>query len=411
MNHRSGGIDKLDTLFFTDERKSKFVESVEDIYSEVVVIQTCNRLECYLVSAVDSIEELVHRFIRLFDLSLQEFEEWFYIKKNTDCVKHLLEVVSSLDSVIIGENQILAQVKNAYLDAKELGWTDKYLNRLFELAVKVGKRVRTETTISRGAVSNSQASVELAKKVFGDLFQKRALILGAGEMGRLALKHLVGAGIQKSYLMNRTLSRAQEVAQSIDTYPVSFDQLEECILEVDVVISAVSTSEYIITEKQVASLMKQRKYEPLFFIDISMPRTIDPKIVDHPGVYLFDIEDLKSVVNQNLEERVAQKSSIYEIIGEEMDGLSQWKSEQGLIPLIRDIEEWKIALVQKEVDRVINKILNADDDMKEELIKRLGVSIASKCTHLPLKLLKGISPQSYESKQMQRLTQSIVKIK
>lgn len=408
MNHHSGGIDKLDSLFFTDERKSQFVSAVEDIYSEVVVIQTCNRLECYLVSAKDSADELKNRFINLFNLTLAEFDKWFYLKKNNECVKHLLEVVSSLDSVVIGENQILSQVRNSYLSAKESGWTDKYLNRLFELAVKVGKRVRTETSISRGAVSISQASVELAKKVFGDLYQKKALILGAGEMGRLALKHLVDAGIQKSYLMNRTLSKAQEIAQSIDTHAISLDKLEECILEVDVVISAVSVSDYIVSEEHIKGLMKKRMFEPLFFIDISMPRTLDPKLGDHQGVYLFDIEDLKSVVHQNIEERNAQKSSIYQIIGEEMDSLAQWKSEQGLVPLIKDIEQWKASVVQKEVERAIHKILNANDETKEGLIRRLGNSIASKCTHLPLKLLKGVSPQSYESKQMQEMVKDII---
>ncbi|PCJ21140.1 MAG: glutamyl-tRNA reductase [Candidatus Cloacimonadota bacterium] len=411
MNHHSGGIDKLDSLFFTEERKNQFVSAIEDIYSEVVVIQTCNRLECYLVSLEDSAEELKKRFIGLFDLTKKEFDEWFYLKKNNDCIRHLLEVVSSLDSVIIGENQILSQVRNSYLSAKELGWTDKYLNRLFELAVRVGKRVRTETSISRGAVSISQASVELAKKVFGDLYEKKALILGAGEMGRLALKHLVDAGIKKSYLMNRTLSKAQNIAQTIDTCPLSLDKLEECILEVDVVISAVSAPDFIVKEEHISGLMKKRKYEPLFFIDISMPRTLDPKLADHQGVFLFDIEDLKSVVHQNIEERNAQKSSIYEIIAEEMKLLSQWKSEQSLIPLIKDIEQWKTKIVQKEIEKSIHKILNADDCNKEELIKRLAGSIASKCTHLPLKLLKGISPQSYESKQMQELTKDIIRVK
>ncbi len=339
ISHKSTDLSHLSRFYFDEEKQEKFRHLVRTQFEEMVMVQTCNRFECYLAGKDAQPGFLRQAVIRFLDISDVEFDSIFYFKSGRECVRHLLEVVSSLDSVILGESQILSQVREAWLNSQARGQVQKYLNRLFSTAIRVGKRVRTETSISRGAVSVSQASVQLARNFFADLGEIEAAVLGAGEMGTLALRHLLAAGVRRPWLLNRTPERAVEMSCTLSCRPGGLEQLEDVLREVDLLFSAVGVREPLLSVEMIEKIMPARRYRTLFLIDISLPFSIDPKINDLAGAFVYDIEDLKQVVDQNLAERQSQRSDVLNIISEEISDLESWHSQQSLIPGIQAIHK------------------------------------------------------------------------
>ncbi len=327
---------------------------------ELCLLSTCNRVELYTYS---SEEENVKLLLDIFleKKGLKEARKYAFIIKGDNAIFHIFKVASSLDSMVVGEPQITAQFKEAFKIAREAGTLGKILNRLFEKALRASKRVRLETGISRNAVSVSYAAVELAKKIFGDLKKARVLLIGAGEMGELAANYLKRIGCQ-IFITNRTFERALKISKELGGNALRFEELEDYLHNMDIVIVSTGAPHYILTKDMVNRAMKKRNYEPMFIIDISVPRNAEPSIRDIDEVFLYDIDDLKEVVENNLKDRLKEAKKGEIIIWDEVRKFKDWLETLRIEPYIlklKDImkeEEKKNPLIRKIVYRAIKEM-------------------------------------------------------
>ncbi|MCK5516140.1 MAG: glutamyl-tRNA reductase, partial [Desulfobulbaceae bacterium] len=271
-----------------------------DGLSEYYLLSTCNRVEV-LFTCKDPVQMRIEVLDFLFagNVTREEVADCIYTYEQEDAIQHLFMVASSLDSMIVGESQILGQLKDAFRHASDLKTSGMILNKMLHKSFTVAKRVRTETRIGANAVSISYAAVELGRKIFGELKGKKVMLIGAGEMAELAAEHLVGQGIEQVVVANRTLERAMKLAKRFNGKAVGLDELVEQLLEVDIIISSTGATDLVLFKKDVASIMRGRRNRPLFFIDIAVPRDLDPRINELENVYLYDIDDLNNVVEMN----------------------------------------------------------------------------------------------------------------
>jgi glutamyl-tRNA reductase len=311
-----------------------------------------------------------------------------------DAVRHIFRVASSLDSMVVGEPQILGQVKEAFRHAavKERS-TGVILNRLMHKTFHVAKRVRTETGISETAVSISYAAVELAKKIFYGLDGRSALLIGAGEMAELAAKHLVGNGVKELYVVNRSFDRAVELAGSIGGKAALFDEMEEQLVKADIVISSTAATEYIITADMIKKILRKRKNRPLFLIDIAVPRDIDPGVNSLGNCFLYDIDDLKEVVNENSSQRMQEAVIAERIVEEEVIKFGKWLSTLDVVPTIVLLKEKIEEIRRAELKRSMSQLQGLTEG-QIAAIETLTISMAEKILNDPILALKSISSRS-----------------
>ncbi len=357
--------------------------------SEAYFLSTCNRVEFLLVT-----EEVEETLAGLKDLLAREtglprsrFEPHLYVLRDREAVRHLFRVAAGLDSMVLGEPQILGQVKEAYREAARRRTTGPILNRLLHRTFSVAKRVRTETGIGSYAVSVSYAAVELAKKIFGSLRGKKALLVGAGEMAELAAQHLLSAGVEKMLVANRTFSRAVELAERFRGEAYSLEELPECLLEADIVISSTGAPGYVITRETVKPLLRKRRLRPLFFIDIAVPRDIEPAVNELENVYVFDIDDLKQVVEENLGRRRKEARRADRIIEEEVLKFERWLRELEVYPTIKALREKAEEIRRRELARTLPRLRNLSPEDKEAL-EVMTEAIVNKILHAPILYLK-----------------------
>jgi glutamyl-tRNA reductase len=321
------------------------------------------------------------------NLSVEELDRCLYIYRDLEAVRHLFRVTSSLDSMIMGEPQILGQMKDAYRMAVESRTTGILLNRLSHHAFRVAKRVRTETGIAGNAVSVSYAAVELAKKIFGDLKKRSVLLIGAGEMSELAARHLIRQGVSAIHIANRTYARAEEMAAEFQGVPVVFEKFPELLPEVDIVIASTGAPGYIMSASMVASAFGRRRNRPLFLIDIAVPRDIDPAAGDIDNVYLYNIDHLQDVVDTNKEVRRAEAIKAEEIIAEEVAAFEAWFNTLAVVPTIVSLREKMEGIVKGELERSSSWIRNLSEEERER-VGILASSIINKILHDPMTGLK-----------------------
>lgn len=380
INHRTASMETLERFFLNPSRVSDLYNLISNSSegNELVSVQTCNRMELYLVSEHHSF--VLADIAKFFELELTELEEAFYILQDKECVRHLFEVVSSLDSIILGEGQILGQIRESYIAALDNGQTNKILNRLFEHAIKMGKKVRSQTNISRGAVSISNAAVELGRKVFRGLEGAKVLVLGAGHMGRLAAEHLISTNVDSVKILNRSTDRAMKLVE-IDKDRISYGGLEDiydAVLDVDIVFGALSYEGYVINRNDLEILMPKRRYRSLFLIDISLPRVFEPTCGDLDNIFHFDIEDLKDVVDRNKNEREVQADIARKMIAEEVSEFGLWLSMHQLAPIMRDLNAYKDFLLREyrsNCSNIVENQLRQSKDDSDIVQKQL----ATKC--------------------------------
>ncbi|WP_457600987.1 glutamyl-tRNA reductase [Hydrogenivirga sp.] len=328
---------------------------------ELCILSTCNRVEIYAYSSMDeNVELLLSLFLK--EKGLGEAKKHVFLRRREEAVFHVFKVASSLDSMVVGEPQIVAQFKESFRIARELGTSGKILNRLFEKALRASKRVRVETGISRNAVSVSYAAVELAKKIFGDLKKARVLLVGAGEMGELAANYLKRLGCQ-IFITNRTYERALKLSQELGGNAMRFDELEDFLPDMDIVIVSTGAKTYILTEELVKKAMKRRNYEPMFLIDISVPRNIEPSVGDIDEVFLYDIDDLKEVVESNLKDRLREAKRGEIILWDEVKKFMNWLDSLKVEPLILKLKE-KTREMEKENPYLRRLVFRAIREMK-----------------------------------------------
>lgn len=342
----------------------RHLEEYEGIH-EAVVLSTCNRAEIYAVvdnasQAYTSIRDL---FLVLSSANEQEAkEEYFYYYQDRECITHLFNVASSLDSLIVGEGQILSQVKKAYAMAREIGATSTILNTLFHRAITTGKRVRTETRIAFNAVSVSYAAVQLAERVLGDLSNSNVLIFGAGQMAELTARNLSGKNIRKIYVANRHLARAEELASKVGGEAVGFRQALRHANDVDIVITSTGATHYVVRPLETQLFMSKReKAKPLLIIDIAVPRDVDPDVAAISGVELYNIDDLEAVVEDNMKEREYEAYRAHRIITEEVDNILERFQYLSAQPVMARLALKAERIRRRELKRAMTKLDNLSE--------------------------------------------------
>lgn len=368
------------------------LESVE----EFLFLSTCNRVE-FLFTAHDregAIQEVKHLLKgRLGTASQPLLDEYLYLHEGQEAVRHLFRVASSLDSMVVGEPQILGQIKAAYRNAAQQRTAGVILNRLLHKAFSVAKRVRTETQIGSHAVSISYAAVELARKIFGELNNKQVLLVGAGEMAELAAGHLMAQGVRKLLVCNRTLERALELAKRLRVGTVAFDQLLDTLKEVDIVLTSTGSPHPIIRREDVKQRMRGRRNRPLFFIDIAVPRDVDPAINQIDNVYLYDIDDLQGVVDFNKQERQREARQAEHIIAAETLKFLDWLHTLEVVPTIIALRRKAEEIRREQLEKTFAQLPHVDEKARQAM-EILTESIINKMLHDPILFLKRKSGRS-----------------
>jgi glutamyl-tRNA reductase len=320
-----------------------------------------------------------------------EAQQYSYLYQGKDAVEHLYNVAASLDSMVVGEPQILGQLKQAYREALEHKTTGVILNRLLHKSFSVAKRVRTETNIGGSAVSISYAAVQLAKKILGNLQDKSVLLVGAGEMAELAAEHLVRQGIGRVIVANRTLERAVKLAHRFNGTAVGLAELTTQLAEVDILVSSTGATDLILTKDQVKPLMRQRKNRPLFLIDIAVPRDLDPELNDLDNVYLYDIDDLKNVVDVNKAEREKEALRAEGIVAEEVVKFGQWLEGMEIAPTITAIRQKANGIREAEVAKTLSTLKSLSESERRS-VEMLANALVNKLLHEPMIFLKNSAP-------------------
>ena len=355
---------------------------------EYYLLSTCNRVEVlFTCRDVERATKRVQEVLFGQAITAEELQRHVYHHVNLAAVEHLFLVAASLDSMIVGEAQILGQLKEAYRHATKADSTGFILNKLLHKSFSVAKRVRTETRIGASAVSISYAAVELARKIFGDLHGKKVLLVGAGEMAELAAEHLVGQGVTEVVVANRTLQRAVNLARCYNGQAVSLEELLDQLQRVDIVISSTGSPDLILHREDVRSVMRGRRNQPLFFIDIAVPRDLDPAINGLDNVYLYDIDDLNNVVEMNKSERDKEAVKAQRIVAEERLKFSKWLANMESTPTIIQLREMIEGQVRGEVEKTLGRLEEMDAPTRQQLEKMVA-GITGKLAYPPLHFLK-----------------------
>ena len=391
VNHKTTPVEIREKLAFTQVKieasLSQLVSSPEII--ENIILSTCNRVEIYArVENTDRGIQLLQDFICDYHgISRGNLDQYFYSYCDNQAVEHLFRVSSSLDSIVLGEAQILGQVKDAYSTARSFSSTGMVLNQLFEKAFNVAKKVREETGISERGVSISSAAVELAKKIFEDLENHSVMLVGTGEMAELAAKHLISYGVKTVYVASRTYERAAALAKSLNGCALDFESFKEEMHRADIIITSTAAPTFIVNEEMISTAIQKRKNKPIFLIDIAVPRDIAPEVNELENVYLYDIDDLQNVVNANMEERQKEAESAMEIINQEVTKFNYWFSTLDAIPTIVEMRNRAEDMRAFEVDKTLKNMEHLTSDDKEA-INQLTQSLVKKILHKPTINLK-----------------------
>jgi glutamyl-tRNA reductase len=391
LNHKTAPIEVRERLAFSSEDTPKVLETLrqDPCVDEIALFSTCNRVE-FLLTTQDTSKalEAVKDFMAEFkNTPRHTFERALYVYDGDDAVQHIFRVASSLDSMVVGEPQILGQIKESYLQACDYNTCGVVLNRLMHRSFSVAKRVRTETGIGDHAVSISFAAVELGRKIFGELEGKAVLLLGAGEMAELAVEHLANNHARPIYVANRTFERGVELAERFNGTAIRFEEVGDYLKKVDIVISSTGAPQYILVRDDFKGLMRARKNRPLFFIDIAVPRDIDPEINQINNVYVYDIDDLKSAIQDNIDERQQEAVRGGRIVDAAVIQFRRWFQALDVVPTIVDLRNKIEEIRQRELKKTLGS-LNAASEEDRAAINRLTAALVKKILHYPTVFLK-----------------------
>ena len=386
LNHRTAPVEIRERLAFPEnDQPSALMRLVRDYeLSEAAILSTCNRSELYLAADGDTGLDEARRFLAENQgVDVATLDSHFYQLSDSEAAIHLFRVASGIDSLVLGESQILSQVRQTLETAQQNGSARLLLNELFQRSLRVGKRARAETDIGRGRLSISTAAVELASQVFEHIESCRALLVGAGEMGELTAQYLIDAGVAQLRVTNRTQARAEELAARFGGEAVPFAALTEQLAAVDIVITSTAATDPVIGHAELRTAMHQRRGRPLFLIDIAVPRDIDPQARTIDNVFLFDIDDLEQVVAANRQEREGEIRRVQAIIDDELKLFLHWFNALGTGPLIRDLRERAAHLQERELARWTARLeqLSAAD---RELVESILRAYTNKLLHEPL---------------------------
>ncbi len=396
INHKTAPIELRECLAFSNEETLAALETFKasPAISEVMVISTCNRVEILVATGNKTkAEETAKTYLSASKkLPVAKFEQALYAHCGDEAVRHIFMVASSLDSMMVGEPQILGQIKEAYNIAGSKKTSGVLLNRLLHRAFFVAKRVRSETGIGDHAVSISYAAIELGKKIFGSLEGKKALLIGAGEMAELAVEHLLRNKSGDILVANRTFESGVQLAQKFNGQAVRFEEIIDCLQNVDIIISSTGSPDFILTRDQVKGVMRIRRNRPLFFIDIAVPRDIDPAINRLTNSYVYDIDDLQGVIAENIEERNREAIKGARIVDESVIHFRQWYKSLGAVPTIVALREKMDSIAKTEIKKTMQSLSHLSDQ-DHQAITRMANAMINKILHDPTRLLKSNEAQ------------------
>ncbi len=391
LNHKTAPVELRENLAFSKDETSAALKAFKEspAISEAILISTCNRVELLMATedksnAMDAVKLLLAEFKKI---PVTEFENALYIHDGDDAVRHIFRVASSLDSMVVGEPQILGQIKEAYQTATIKKTSGVLLNKLLHRTFFVAKRVRSETGIGDHAVSISYAAIELGRKIFGTLEGKKVLLIGAGEMAELAVEHLIRNRTGDIFVANRTFERGVKLASKFKGKPVRFEEITDCLQRVDIIISSTGSPDYVVTRDQVKGVMHSRRNRPLFFIDIAVPRDIDPEINRLTNSYIYDIDDLKGVIDNNIESRNKEAIKGERIVDEAVIRFRQWYDNMDVVPTIVALRDKMDNIARSEVKKTLQTLNHLSND-DCQAINRMTNAMINKILHDPTLLLK-----------------------
>lgn len=390
VNHNTAPVDVRERLAVDEGRMADALAALMEhvAISEACVLSTCNRTEIYAVTGSRTDDSALLDFLADYSaMPRQSIEECVYRKPGHHAVKHLFEVASGLDSMALGETQILGQIKGAYCIARDHGATSAILNDLFQRAINVGKRARTETGISQGSFSIGAAAVELARFVFGNLKGRKALLLGAGKMSGLAARHLKDNGIEKVYICSRSQDKVDRLVAELDGEGVAPSDFEQALCKVDVVITSTSANEPIITKELMTRVMDVRPCSPIFLIDIAVPRDVEPEAAEFDGVFLYNIDDLHFIVDRCRSEREAEVGKVKAIIEEETTAFMLDLRSLEAVPVIKQLRAKFDSVYALEWEKCSSRLGHLSEDDRE-CIRRAIKSAVTRLTHDPILRMK-----------------------
>ena len=402
LNHRTAGVEVRESFALADVPLlrdgllplARPTSGRADGLSEALVLSTCNRVEILALGGPDTTDTIFDCWCASKNGRREDLEPFTYCHRGIEAVRHLFTVTASLDSMVLGEPQILGQIKDAYREAHALGGTGVILNRLLHQAFSVAKRVRSETGVASSAVSVSYAAVELAKRIFGNMADYQAMLVGAGEMAELAAAHLVNSGIKSIRVANRTHQRAVELAMQFGGLAVPFENFLREFTEVDIVISSTGAPGTVISAADLAEVMRRRKNRPMFFIDIAVPRDIDPDANKLDNIYLYDIDDLREVVEENQAQRQDEAVKGRAIVEEEAAAFLLWRDQLSLKPTITELLSASENLAGGEVERTLRKLraalalTPAQEETARDCLEAMQRALVKKFSHQPISYMR-----------------------
>jgi glutamyl-tRNA reductase len=391
LSHKTAPVEIRERLAFAPTAMERPLRQMLELPSiaEGLIVSTCNRVElCAATKEPDAAVALLRRFLAEYhEVAPEEISDNLYDYQGEQAIRHLFRVASSLDSMVLGEPQILGQIKTAYGYAAEFKTAGLILNRFLHKAFSVAKRVRTETAIASNAVSVSFAAVELARKIFDRLDNKGVMIIGAGEMCELAARHFVTNGVSKVLVTNRTFERAEKLAAEFEGKAVAFEDFVDHLAEADIVMTSTGAPNFILGKRQMEEVLKRRKNRPMFLIDIAVPRDIDPKVNDLDNAYLYDVDDLQGVVQANLKERKKEAGKAEAIVEQEIGQFYQWLGNLEVKPTIIALRRKFEEIRNQETEKTFSNLKDLSSKQRKS-IEAMANAIINKILHQPTAILK-----------------------
>ena len=393
INHKTAPLKLRERLAFTPQSLPEALLSLKklDHIAEASILSTCNRTEIYCVTTENNDQAIIEWFSQFHGLDESEIKQHIYLHAHEETVRHAMEVACGLDSMVLGEPQIAGQMKSAYALANELGTTGQLLSKLYQHVFAVSKQVRTDTEIGSSPVSVAFAAVSLAKQIFGNLKKTTVLLVGAGETIELATRHLYSQGVNKIIIANRSIERAQKLAAEFQGEAINLQQIGSYLHLGDIVISSTASPLPVIGKGTVERALKQRKHEPIFMVDLAVPRDIEPEVNKLDDIYLYSVDDLQSVISENMENRQQAAEQAHEIIDTQVTHFLDWQRSLGAVDIIAQIRQ-HTQDISKEVLKKARKQLAAGQ-RPEEVLDYLAHTLTNKFLHQPCTRLRKASQE------------------
>jgi glutamyl-tRNA reductase len=389
LNHRTAPVALREKVAFTEDRLVAALRALrqEQGVAEVLILSTCNRTEVYWAGSASG-NELSEWLVRHHDVSL-DLTSNLYVHQEQQAVEHAFNVASGLDSMVLGETQILGQLKDAYRVAQESGSTGPHLNKLFQAAFATAKRIRSQTLIGANSVSLASATVSLARRVYADLSQHSALMIGAGDMIALTARHFATAGVKRMVIANRTLSRAQTLAEELKGHAVDLQNLDQELAEADIIISCTASPTPLITKTAAAAALRARRRRPIFMVDLAVPRDIEPEVAELEDIYLFSIDDLQQLVEEHRQQREVAAGGARRLIGEEVARFLGEIRAKEAGPAIRALRQQAEAVRQQTLESAQRMLIAGKSP--EEALEYLANTLTKRLLHAPTQALRQAS--------------------